>query len=349
MKAQQLWFTEPGTVELREEKLPPLGENDILVRSWFSAISAGTEMLVYRHEVPETMTLDETLPGSKNQRGYPCQYGYAMVGKIDQVGAAVATDWLGKLVFAFQPHASCFITKTEQVFPLPEEMDPLAALFLANMETAVNLIQDAAPLLGERVVVLGQGVVGLLVSSLLTDFPLEALYAIETLEARRHIAQRLGVERTFHPGFEVEMHALKQALQIHEPTGGADLVFELSGNPEALNLAIEISGFASRIVVGSWYGKKSATLNFGDRFHRNRIRLISSQVSTIAPHLSGRWNKSRRMDMAMEMIARIHPEQFITHRIPFASAADAYRLLDQTPEDVLQAVFVYGDQGGPAS
>lgn len=342
MKAHQLWFTEPYTVTIREEELPALADNQILVRTWYSAISAGTEILVYRHQIPEIMALDESLPSLENQHEYPLQYGYATVGQIESIGAAVDPSWLEKLVFAFQPHASHFITTPDQVFPLPEELDPLAAVFLANMETAVNLVQDAAPGIGERVIVVGQGVVGLLVSSLLTEFPLEEIYAVEKIEERRYFAQRIGVDKAFHPGFEVEIHALKQALQMHDPKAGADLVFELSGNPEALNLAIDLTGFSGRIVVGSWYGSKTAALNLGGRFHRNRIRLISSQVSTLAPALTGRWNKARRLKVAWDMICRVHPEQFISHRIPFTSAADAYQLLDQTPEDVLQAVFVYG-------
>lgn len=342
MKANQLWFTEPYTVAIREAELPALADNQILVRTWYSAISAGTEMLVYRHQIPESMTLDESLPSLGHQRDYPLQYGYATVGQIESIGAAVDPAWLEKLVFAFQPHASHFITTPDLVFQLPEEMDPLAAVFLANMETAVNLVQDATPGIGERVIVVGQGVVGLLVSSLLTAFPLQDIYALETIEERRHFAQRLGVDKAFHPGFEVELNALKQTLQMHDSKAGADLVFELSGNPDALNLAIEFTGFSGRIVVGSWYGDKQAMLNLGGRFHRNRIQFISSQVSTLAPPLTGRWDKTRRLQVAWDMICRTHPEQFITHRIPFTSAADAYQLLDQTPEDVLQAVFVYG-------
>ncbi|MCF7797605.1 MAG: zinc-binding alcohol dehydrogenase [Lentisphaeria bacterium] len=341
MKAHQLWFTEPGTVTIQEVELPALKSDEVFVRTWYSAISAGTEMLVYRHQIPATMTLDDSLPSLENQNSYPLQYGYAAVGRVEGVGSGVDPDWQNKLVFAFQPHASHFITTPDQVFPLPEEMDPLAAVFLANMETAVNLVQDAAPGIGERVIVIGQGVLGLLVSSLLNAFPLAGLYALETLEERRHLAQRLAVDKALHPGFEIELNTLKQALHMHQPKDGADLVFELSGNPDALNLAIEFTSFSGRIVVGSWYGDKNTPLNLGGRFHRNRMQLISSQVSTLAPHLTGRWEKSRRLQVAWDMICRTHPEQFITHRIPFSSAADAYQLLDQTPEDVLQAVFVY--------
>jgi threonine dehydrogenase-like Zn-dependent dehydrogenase len=122
---------------------------------------------------------------------------------------------------------------------------------------------------------------------------------------------------------------------------GADLVYELSGAPEALNTAIKMTGFAGRIVVGSWYGQKQAGLDLGGRFHRSRIQIKSSQVSTLAPELTGRWTKQRRFDLAWDMIRRLEPQRFITHRFPLRQAGEAYNLLVQHPEKALQILFQY--------
>lgn len=342
MRSRQLWFTKPYNVEIQRHELPSLKPNDILVRTRYSAISAGTEMLVYRGQVPAEMSLDISLEALQGQQAeYPLQYGYAATGYIEQVGKNVDPDWSGKPVFAFQPHASHFITTLTQVIPLPEDIDPLAAVFLANMETAVNLVQDGHPLLGERVVIQGQGIVGLLVSMLLAEFPLDRLYALDRIDERRSRAEKARVTNTYNPDSTSDLQELQTILSRGQPGNGADLIYELTGAPEALNLAIQLCGYAGRIVIGSWYGTKSATLVLGNDFHRNRIQIISSQVSTIAPALSGRWNKTRRYDMAWEMIRRLHPEQLISHHTPFDSVADAYQILDQSPEDVMQTILVY--------
>ena len=122
---------------------------------------------------------------------------------------------------------------------------------------------------------------------------------------------------------------------------GADLSLELSGSPDALNGAIALTGFGGRVVIGSWYGEKQAHLNLGGEFHRSRIKLISSQVSTIAPELSSRWDKKRRYEVAWGALMRFHPEKWITHRIPLEDAAQAYRLLDENPGNTIQVILQY--------
>ena len=341
MNARQLWFTKRCTVEIRQQKLPALKPDEVLVRTLYSAISAGTEMLVYQGKLPSGMALDAGLDMLKHQQTWPLQYGYAAVGQIEQTGDQLQSDWIGKQVFAFQPHASHFISTPAQLIMLPDKTDPLAAVFLANMETAINLVQDGKPQIGEKVAVLGQGIVGLLATSVLAQFPLRQLYALDRISERRTRAITLGASMTCDPGSENELAALKQNLQREPVGGGADLVYELSGAPEALNLAIDLCGYAGRIVAGSWYGTRTAELQLGGSFHRNRIQLISSQVSTIAPELTGRWDKARRFYTAWDMIRKIGPESLISHRISFNSAAEAYQLLQNSPDQALQVVFEY--------
>ena len=167
------------------------------------------------------------------------------------------------------------------------------------METAINLVQDGAPIFGERVLVLGQGIIGLLTTSLLKEFPLEALVAADCYELRCN-SSPVGQHYVLNP-YSSNFH--QEALNILR--GGADLTFELSGRPETLNDALALTRFSGRIVIGSWYGEKRAEIDLGGAFHRSRIKLISSQVSTIAPELSGRWDKTRRFEAAWKALERV--------------------------------------------
>ncbi len=334
-KAKTLFFTDKKQTEIRETNLPDLREDEALVETLYSAISAGTEMLVYRGQFPHLADTHDDLSSDLN---YPLAYGYACVGKVKETGKQVNTSWQNKLVFAFQSHTSHFITKTESLFPIPYSLKPETACFFPNMETAVNLVQDGAPILGERVLVLGQGVVGLLTASLLSEFPLESLVTVENFELRRNA---LNVE-----GQKSKVESLSPSdLRPFDKTQGMpstfDLVFELSGSPSALNDAIASTTFSGRIVIGSWYGQKRAEFDLGGTFHRSRIKLISSQVSTISPELSGRWNKSRRFDTAWKALERIKPEQWITHRFALNDADKAYQLLDENPQETIQVIFDY--------
>ncbi|MCW8893341.1 MAG: zinc-binding dehydrogenase [Deltaproteobacteria bacterium] len=341
IKSQQLWFAEPYSVEFREQELGEPGSDEILVRTLCSGISAGTEMLVYRGQLPQDQVLDSNMEYLENQSTtYPLQYGYANVGRVEAAGHKVDKGMVGRHVFALQPHATHYISKVKAVVPLPGTMDPEAAVFLANMETAVNLVLDAKPVLGEKVVILGQGVVGLLVSAILSRFPLSSSYALDLFPLRRDAALQMGIKNTIDPGIANDMATMTSVL--HDTPGhGADLVFELTGAPDALNLALDLCAYSGRIVVGSWYGSKPVTLGLGGRFHRERIEIISSQVSSISPELTGRWNRERRFATALELIGSIKPEQLITHRVAFASAQKAYRLLDESPDKALQVILTY--------
>jgi len=335
VKRKTLYFTAPHQVELREETLPELGAGEVLVETVCSAISAGTEMLVYQGHFPRDIETDSVISSLRGSLEYPLAYGYACVGKIRETGPQVDKSMRDHLVFAFQPHTSHFIANPDSIFPLPSSLAPETACFLPNMETAVNLVQDAAPIFGECVLVLGQGVVGLLTTSLLSEFPLETLVTADCFELRRDsspVPRHLSLD-PYAPNFHQEARKLM--------SGSADLTFELSGRPETLNDALAITGFSGRIVIGSWYGEKRAQIDLGGTFHRSRIKLISSQVSTVAPELSGRWNKARRFNTAWKALERIKPEKWITHRFSINDAEKAYQLLDQNPQETIQVIFHY--------
>jgi 2-desacetyl-2-hydroxyethyl bacteriochlorophyllide A dehydrogenase len=364
VKRRTLYFTAPGKVELREENLPPLGADEILVETVCSAISAGTEMLVYRGEFPQLVDVHDNLSSVLK---YPLAYGYANVGVIRESGKRVDKGLQDKLVFGFAPHTSAFICNPSSLIfvpaSLPTDNIPLreACSFLPNMETAVNLIHDGAPILGERVLVLGQGVVGLLAASLLREFPLETLVTSDCHPLRREASLEIGVDESFDPeslGKKPDNHtfirsidyaqnnstpSIPEALHTLQPayTQNFDLTFELSGSPSALNDAIGLTAFSGRIVIGSWYGEKKAPIDLGGAFHRSRIQLISSQVSTVAPALSGRWDKARRFGVAWEALRRIQPQKWITHRFPIEEAEKAYRLLNESPQETIQVLLEY--------
>lgn len=335
MNRKALYFTAPQQVELREETVPELGADEVLVETRCSAISAGTEMLVYQGRFPRDIETDSVISSLRGSLEYPLPYGYACVGVIKETGREVDRSLRDQFVFAFQPHASHFVAKPDSLFPIPEPLSPEAACFFPNMETAVNLVQDAAPIFGECVLVLGQGVVGLLTASLLSEFPLETLVTADCFELRRNsspVSQRLSLD-PYTPNFHKDARKLLG--------GSADLTFELSGRPETLNDALAITGYSGRIVMGSWYGEKRAEIDLGGTFHRSRIKLISSQVSTVGPELSGRWNKSRRFNTAWKALARVKPEKWVTHRVPLEKAEDAYQLLDENPQETIQVLITY--------
>lgn len=335
---KSLYFTAPGQVELREESLPATAPDQVLVQSLCSAISPGTEMLVYRGQFPRDLPMDDAIPALSGQFQYPFCYGYACVGQVVEIGESVEKGWRGQLVFSFQPHVSHFVTTPNQLFPLPEGISLESACLLPNMETAVNLVQDAAPILGERVLVFGQGIVGLLTTALLAEFPLASLVTCDCYPLRRDASLSLGVTAALDPNDDDFRKSIRELL----PTG-ADLSIELSGSPAALDDAIALTGFSGRVVVGSWYGQKKATLDLGGSFHRSRIKLVSSQVSTIAPGLRGRWDKARRFGVAWEALEGIQPEKWITHRFPLERAGEAYRLMDTSPGETIQVLFKYGE------
>jgi len=336
VKALQLWFTAPFQVEIREATLPGPAPDQLLIRTRCSAISAGTELLVYRGQLPPAMALDSTLASLDQAASYPLQYGYACVGEVEQVGSAVDSDWLGRQVFSFQPHATHFLARPGEVQAVPAGMSAHDAVFLPNMETAVNLVQDGRPLLGERVVVLGQGIVGLLLSALLARHPLASLAAVEGKPWRQEVARRLGVQTVCTPD-----EAAAQTADRLSVLGDADLIYEVSGQPDALNLAIRLSGYGSRVVIGSWYGSKTAAIELGGEAHRNRLQLITSQVSTVAPALTGRWDKQRRFGLAWEMIRQVQPNQLITRSAPLQEAGALYRQLHEETQGIVQAVLQY--------
>ncbi len=341
MNRQSIWFIGPGRVEIREEAIQPAQAGQMLVQTRLSAISPGTELLFYRGQVPEELALDGMITGLSGAATFPFKYGYSAVGEVVDLGPGVEREWLGKRVFSFHPHESHFLVQPGDVMLIPHGVSWEDAVFLPNMETAVNFVMDGAPLIGETVAVFGLGIVGLLTTALTAQLPLALLIGLDPISRRRLEARQVGAGMWLDP---LNADGLSQAMRAAEKAGspgGVDLVFECSGSPAALDQAIAMTGFDGRIVIGSWYGKKSVQLNLGGKYHRSRIRLISSQVTTLASALTGRWTKQRRFLTAWEQIRRIKPSRWITQRTPLVRANEAFQQLDEAPEESIQVVLDY--------
>jgi 2-desacetyl-2-hydroxyethyl bacteriochlorophyllide A dehydrogenase len=333
MDRHSLYFTGPHETERRRTTFT-LATDEVVVETRVSAINAGTELLIYRGDAPTDRPADETIDTLDGDLSFPLRYGYAAVGEVVETGGDVSEGWLGRTVFGFNPHESRFAASPDDLVPVSEDVTPAAMVMLPSVETAISLVLDGRPRIGERVVVFGAGVVGLCTVGVLASFPLEELVVVDPLADRREHARRMGADETHSP------EAVPTAVGVDD-RDGADLVYELSGQPTALDDAIDVTGYDSRVVVGSWYGTKPATLDLGTDFHRNRVTIESSQVSTLSPDSRGRWTKARRLDTALDHLRTLDVASLVSHRIPFADAPAAYRLLDDDTESTLQVLLTY--------
>ncbi|WP_049943582.1 zinc-binding alcohol dehydrogenase [Halolamina sp.] len=335
MDRRSLFFTAPRETAVRETTFS-VEPDEVVVRTRASAINAGTELLIYRGEAPSELPADVTIESLDGDLSYPVRYGYAAVGDVVAAGDAVDDEWEGRTVFSFNPHDTAFAATPDQLVPVPDAVDPATMTMLPSAETATSLVLDGQPTVGERVVVFGAGIIGLFTLGILSAFPLGQLVAVEPVPERREHARRMGADVAVAPEDLDDVISGEQAQ-------GADLLYELSGQPAALDDAVTAAGYDSRVVVGSWYGTKRASLDLGAGFHRDRISIESSQVSTLAPKSRGRWDKQRRLSTALEQLQRLDTDPLVTHHIPFDDAPSAYERLDDGRSDCLQVLLTYDD------
>jgi len=334
-------------VDVVQEPLPAPAPDEVVVRTTVSGISPGTERLIYDGKAPRGLAADATLRSLEGDTlSFPLRYGYACVGQVVDTGGEVEPEWEGRRVFAFVPHQSAFVCRPDQLVPIPESVGSKTAVLVPSVETAVNLVMDARPMLGETLLLLGQGVIGLLTTTLLAEHPLGALYAIEPAQNRRERALGRGATEVFAPD---DGSAIRDALGISSVDArpadqeyeGADASIEVSGAPDALQDALKYTGFRGRVVVGSWYGTDPASLNLGGRFHRSRMRILASQVSTIDPTHRGRWTKARRMQTVLSLLDDASLDDLITHTYTIDDAPRAYEDLAAAAPGMLQPILRY--------
>ena len=327
--ARGLWFVEPRRVEIRNVMLREAGADDVVVRTAFSGISPGTEMLVYRGEVDAELPLDETLPALSGRFAYPFPYGYSCVGRVERGGRELAE---GAAVFAFHPHQDRFVVQAAQAIPV-EGVDLRAATLFPLVETALQVTLDADPAPRTVVVLLGLGVVGMLIALLLQRSGSRVL-ASDPLPGRRELASSLGFDA-------VAPDELDATAAQATAGAGVPLVVEVSGNPAALTSGLRLLAHEGTALVVSWYGTKLVSLPLGAEFHRRRLTIRSSQVSTIPARLAGEWTFERRRRAAQDLLHELPLEVLATHSFPFQEAAHAFEQVDRPPPGLLHAALCY--------
>jgi len=274
--ARSFWTVKAGAGVLREEPLPSPGPGQCLVRALASGVSRGTEALVFRGGVPPSQYRAMRAPLMDGAFPFPVKYGYSLVGETEG----------GQRVFVLHPHQDVCVVPQVMCIPVPDGVPTSRAVLAANLETAVNLAWDAAPLVGERVSVIGAGVVGLLVASLLARTPATRVTVIDTNAGRAKVVCALGCSF---------------ATPATAPTD-QELIVHTSATESGLLLALRSAAYEARIVEASWFGDATIAVPFGEAFHAKRLRILASQVGGIAPLMRGRRTYTERLAVALDML-----------------------------------------------
>jgi NADPH:quinone reductase-like Zn-dependent oxidoreductase len=282
LEARAFWVAAPGRGEIRAEQLRSPVPGEVLIRTLVSAISRGSETLVFRGEVPKSEWQRMRCPFQTGEFPAPVKYGYSVVGMVEE-GPAEA---LGRRVFCLHPHQDRFIVPRDAVTGIPEDVPDRRAALAANMETAINGIWDAIPGPGDRIVVIGAGVVGSLTAALAARLPGAEVELVDIDPTRENIATALGCRFAAPPEARAE----------------ADLVIHASGTPEGLATALAIAGFEATVLEMSWYGSRITPLSLGGAFHSRRLTLRSSQVGAVPAARRRRWSRQRRLALALSLL-----------------------------------------------
>jgi 2-desacetyl-2-hydroxyethyl bacteriochlorophyllide A dehydrogenase len=322
--AKALWFVAPGRVELREQDLGEPGPSEVLAKGLFSALSWGTERHLFAGTGPVPFDPSLDPPGAPT---YPRRYGYAWVGEV-QVGALAA----GTRVFALATHADAHVLSRERVRPLPASLPPLRATLAASLETAITVVWDARIGLGDHVLVLGGGSIGTLCAWLARRAGAARVHVVEPSAARSGALRALGLS---------DIHTPSEFDPVAARALGFDVVVEATGEPSALDTAILCVRREGRVVVASFYGQRTAPIALGERFHRERLTLISSQVSLIPEHKRARFDHDRRFTLVLELLTEDSLDALFDPPVPFPDAALVYERGNADRLDHKQIAFAY--------
>ncbi|MFO7640467.1 MAG: zinc-binding alcohol dehydrogenase [Candidatus Competibacteraceae bacterium] len=322
-QARAFWLAAPGRGEIRDERLAAPGPNQVLVRTLYSGISRGTESLVFRGEVPPSQYHAMRAPFQQGDFPAPVKYGYCNVGVVE-----VGPDALrGQTVFCLYPHQDRYVVPATAVIPVPLSIPPGRAVLAANLETALNVLWDATPRLGDRITVIGAGTVGCLIACLAGRMPGCLVQLVDVDPRKAALATQLGV------GFTTPDRA----------EGRQDCVIHASGSPAGLATALQLAGFEATVVEASWFGARPVSLPLGEAFHANRLRIHSSQVGAVATAQRGRWDHRRRMATVMQLLDDPALEALIGGDRPFAELPQVMADLSRNPDVVPCHRIVYAD------
>src|SRR3954465_9376327 len=280
--AQAFWLRAPGRGEIRPVTLPAPGRDDVVVRTLRSGVSRGTETLVFRGGVPPDQYAAMRAPFQEGDFPAPVKYGYLSVGAVEDG----PPDLLGRTVFCLYPHQTAYVVPADAVTVVPDDVPPARAVLAGTVETAVNAVWDAPPLVGDRVAVVGAGMVGCCLARLLSRFPALEVTLIDVVPSRAEVAEALEV-------------------RFAEPAaaaGGRDLVFHTSATSAGLQHSLELLRPEGTVIDLSWYGDTEVELSLGGAFHTGPPPIRSSQVGTLSPARAARRTTADRLALALDLL-----------------------------------------------
>lgn len=322
-RARAFWIAARARGEIRDETVADVRDGDVRIRSVYGAVSRGTELLVFQGRVPESEHDRMRAPFQAGTFSFPVKYGYSNVGRVIEGPA----ELLGRSVFCLFPHQTEYVVPAASVVALPDGVPEARAVLAANLETALNGLWDAAVAAGDRVSVVGSGVVGLLVAYLAASVPGTDVEVVDVDASKAAVAERFGA--TFRsPG---------------TARGGADVVVHASGAPAGLETALALAGTEATVVEMSWFGATKVELSLGAAFHSRRLRILASQVGAVPPSRRVRWTNRRRLALALRLLADPRLDALVTKESAFESLPEAFEELSrETTQKTLCLRVTYG-------
>jgi threonine dehydrogenase-like Zn-dependent dehydrogenase len=328
--ARAYWLRAPGAGEIRPMTVPAPGPGEVLVRARYSGVSRGTETLVHEGRVPESQSGVMRAPFQEGEFPGPVKYGYLSVGVVEAVGdghGTAARGLLGRTVFCLHPHQTRYVVPADAVTPVPEEVPARRAVLAGTVETAVNAVWDAAPALGDRIAVVGAGMVGACVASVLSRYPAARVELIDADPGKAAVAEALGVP-----------FALPDDAQ-----GECDIVVHASASEAGLARSLELLAPDGELTELSWYGDRKVSIPLGEAFHSRRLVIRSSQVGQLPPQRRARRTYADRMALALDLLADPALETLITGESDFEDLPDVMPRIASGELPALCHVVTYGD------
>ncbi len=319
--AHAFWLREPGRGEIRTVTLPEPARGDVMVRTLRSGVSRGTETLVFRGAVPPGQYAAMRAPFQEGDFPAPVKYGYLNVGTVEQGPA----DLRGRTVFCLYPHQTAYVVPAGAVTVVPDEVPPARAVLAGTVETAVNALWDAGPLIGDRVAVVGAGMVGCCVARLLSRFPGVEVTLVDVDAGRADVAAALGVEFALPEG----------------AAGDRDLVVHASATSEGLQRSLDLLAPEGSVIDLSWYGDREVRLSLGGAFHSGRLAIRASQVGTVSPARAGRRTTADRLALALDLLRDPAFDALVTGESRFAELPDVMARLAAGSLPALCHTIVY--------
>lgn len=341
----------PKKIRVEEVSSMPLNDVSVRIKSMYSGLSHGTEMCVYRGQAPffkgviDSKTNLYKEADEKHVWNYPIRssdegvwyMGYALVGTVIEIGSKVKSVKEGDIVYSSSPHQSEVVVPESDVIKLPDNIPPEHGVFFTNIMTVHNAILDSKIKLGDVIFISGMGVLGQLAVQMAKMSGAFRVYGMDIIDKRLSIAKENGLDRSFNPNSCKDI-----ALAVRKFTNnkGPDVVLEISGNDKALYESLRVAPLDGLVVAVSWYMGRLASVDMST-LHSARVGFKHSHTSSISPEFRHLWDDKRRKDVCLEMLPSLNLSNVITHRIPHSNIAEAFRIVDENPEDILQVVLTY--------